>query len=391
MFKANLQCACLSLLVGLFADRAGAAGMTAERLSPRGDGRMTVRDYANARAMPLPGADARSGMAVPSARRAAGNLNPGSSTGSAGDGKTVPEVIVPRHRLQVSQRNDAEGGIEPQAFGHAGQPFTTSRVDLRGNPVSRFHPYSETGRLFVKVAGQTLYCSAALIKRGLVVTAAHCVAKFGRGQAFDTIRFVPAYLRGVAPFGTWRAKQVLVPKAYLDGSDACVAHSPGVICESDMAVITLTAKPGSLCTDDYAGDHAGWYRIGWDGYGFTDENQALISQFGYPLSHDDGQMMQRTDSQGYINFLLADNTVIGSRQTNGASGGPLLVNFGRVAVLSGTTRGADAAPNTVVGVTSWGYTDRTLKQMGASPFLSTNIKLLVDAACAATPAACGSC
>jgi hypothetical protein len=243
----------------------------------------------------------------------------------------------------------------------------------------------------VKVAGQTLYCSAALIKRGLVVTAAHCVAKFGRGQAFDAIRFVPAYLRGVAPFGTWRAKQVLVPEAYLDGSDSCFAKDAGVICESDMAVITLSAKPGSACADDYAGDHAGWYRIGWDGYGFTDENQALISQFGYPLSHDNGQMMQRTDSQGYTSYLRANNTVIGSGQTNGASGGPLLVNFGRVAVLNGTYRGKDAAPNTVVGVTSWGYSDSAIKQMGASPFLSTNIKVLVDAACAATPSACGGC
>jgi hypothetical protein len=43
----------------------------------------------------------------------------------------------------------------------------------------------------------------------------------------------------------------------------------------------------------------------------------------------------------------------------------------------------------VVGVTSWGYIDPTIKQQGASPFTSGNITRLVEAACAdARPGTC---
>lgn len=98
--------------------------------------------------------------------------------------------------------------------------------------------------------------------------------------------------------------------------------------------------------------------------------------------------MQRTDSQGYVNTTMVNNTVWGSRLTGGSSGGPALTNLGMAATLSGTTYGTYATFNTVVGVTSWGYNDTAMKAQGASPFLSTNIGKLVTTACAAYPAAC---
>jgi hypothetical protein len=42
----------------------------------------------------------------------------------------------------------------------------------------------------------------------------------------------------------------------------------------------------------------------------------------------------------------------------------------------------------VVGVTSWGYDDTSIKQQGASPLTSGNIVPLMHAACTAVPAAC---
>ena len=74
--------------------------------------------------------------------------------------------------------------------------------------------------------------------------------------------------------------------------------------------------------------------------------------------------------------------------TGGSSGGPGIVNLGAAANLSDVTLGTEAKWNTVVGVTSWGYTDETSKEQGASPFLSTNIQVLVNDACTAYPAAC---
>jgi hypothetical protein len=73
--------------------------------------------------------------------------------------------------------------------------------------------------------------------------------------------------------------------------------------------------------------------------------------------------------------------------TGGSSGGPEIVNLGIRGSLS-TTLGAEANPNLVVGVTSWGYTDTLVKEQGASPFTSNNIVSLVTTACAGTQPAC---
>lgn len=74
--------------------------------------------------------------------------------------------------------------------------------------------------------------------------------------------------------------------------------------------------------------------------------------------------------------------------TGGSSGGPWAVNLGMPPILSGTSFGAGSDYNAVVGVTSWGYNDTAVKQMGASPFTTENIVGLVGAACGAEPAAC---
>jgi hypothetical protein len=98
--------------------------------------------------------------------------------------------------------------------------------------------------------------------------------------------------------------------------------------------------------------------------------------------------MQRTDSCGFVDGNASNNTVIGSLQTGGSSGGPWLVNFGIKPVLSGTAVGAEATRNTVVNATSWGYTSTLVKQQGASPFTSGNIVPLVSSACGGAPSAC---
>lgn len=80
---------------------------------------------------------------------------------------------------------------------------------------------------------------------------------------------------------------------------------------------------------------------------------------------------------------------MGGRQTSGSSGGPELVNLGPLATLGGGVLPGEAYNrNIVVGVTSWGHTSQAVKQQGASPFLSTNIAVLVSAACGRVPKAC---
>ena len=141
-------------------------------------------------------------------------------------------------------------------------------------------------------------------------------------------------------------------------------------------------------TGVYAGTRTGWLGYGWNGFGFNPSNLALISQLGYPVALDSGRLMERTDSQAYVDGSLSNNSVIGSLQTGGSSGGPWPVNLGLAPSLSGTSFGAEATHNIVVGVTSWGYVSTAIKEQGASPFTSGNIVPLVNAACSFAPAAC---
>ncbi len=299
----------------------------------------------------------------------------GYSPGGQGDGKTSPVNLgVPA----VSNTNS--GDVAPQEFGTQNHPFNTARADLNGQQNNTIYPYRASGKLFFNIGANTFICSASLIKPGIVVTAAHCVANFGKSQYYSNWQFVPGYRNGVAPYGTWSVSQARVLTAYYDGTDPCAVS--GIVCRDDIAVLALKAQDGVN-----VGTNTGWYGVGWDGYGFAGGlNQ--ITQIGYPACLDNATFMERNDSYGFTSDNLSNNTVIGSQMCGGASGGPWLVNFGRPPALTGNTAGTAPDRNTVVGVTSWGYVGSSAKEQGASPFLSGNIVKLLNDQCAATPGKC---
>lgn len=309
--------------------------------------------------------------------------------GSEGDefATSLPEVTV--------QKNIEEGGElfeygENLSEDFPAFPYTTSRVDmyakLNKTAFSKKYPYSAAGKLFFKIGGDSYVCTASMIKRGVLVTAAHCVSEFGKNQIFKDFQYVPAYKKQNAPYGVWSAKKVLVLSNYLKGKDGeCLVPSSATVCLDDVALIILKPKKGK-----YAGDLTGWFRVGLTGYSYVENAAAQMTSLGYPVSHDLGKLMQRNDS---IGALLDDrvnyNTVIGSRMTGGSSGGPWLVNFGETAKLSnGVSVGNDAKTNVVVGVTSWGFVDDSLKYQFASPFTNKNIGKLLKTACRIDKKAC---
>lgn len=340
-------------------------------------------DYANATPLPLPivpAGAADMGSFRDSSNAALFEGAPGFSPGAVGNGKEFPVRLA-------QPGSQSSSSVQPMEFGTSNHPFTTSRVNLEGNMLSKTYPYRAAGKLFFKIGGSSYVCSASLIQPGVVVTAAHCVTDFG-GDWYSDWTFVPAYNDGAAPYGKWKAKVAVVMSSYKSGSDSCAV--PGVVCRNDVAVIALTPQGGLLSPQiNYAGNLTGWLGYGWNGYGFTPYNQAQFTQLGYPMSHDAGGLMQRTESLAYVAPSLSNNSVWGSRQTGGSSGGPEVVNLGHSSVLSGgVTPGSEATFNVVTGVTSWGYTDQAVKQQGASPFRSSNIGLLVPAACSFEPGAC---
>ena len=259
----------------------------------------------------------------------------GGSDGGKGDGITKPVFLgAPAQHPEIS----------PPDFGTNNHPFTTVRADLYGLNDNTVYPYRAAGKLFFKIGTSSYVCSASLIKRGIAVTAAHCVANYGHSQFYGSWQFVPGYHNGSAPFGVWTAKNVYVLTAYYNGTDGCAVY--GIVCPDDAALIVLTGTPGNS---------AGWFGY-WYGGGYTSNGLFQITQLGYPVGLDSGAYMERTDSYGYRSSSNSNNTVIGSNMNGGSSGGPWVENFGLPSALTGETNGSFPQQNVVVGVTSWGYT-----------------------------------
>ncbi|HSI61213.1 MAG TPA: trypsin-like serine protease [Ideonella sp.] len=344
---------------------------------PAGTG---IVDYANAKPLPLPmarRAPSKASTAVSLAFKVKRPGSPGVVAGKAGTGQEAPVRLF----TGKPNRGVSAGGVQPEQTGLAGQPFTTSRANIEGMKPAKGYPFTAIGRLFFNIDGLTYVCSASMIKPGVVVTAAHCVSNFGDNSYHTDFQYVPVYSNGVAPFGVWTPQFVAAHTKYLNGTTTCWSDAPGVVCEDDVAVMVLTPKNGK-----FAGQSTGYLGYGWDGASFNDDNLALLTQFGYPVDSDGGEIMQRTDSQAFVDPEAAGNTILGSEQRGGSSGGPWVADWG-IAAKGGVLR-PQPPHNVVVGVTSWGFTDPRYKQQGASPFLSTNIVPLVNAACAAVPAAC---
>jgi hypothetical protein len=305
-----------------------------------------------------------------------------------------PAQLSPKVR-SILALPDADVG--PEAFGSGGHPFTTQRASiLEGiEPINSF-PWRATGKLLMAFGNQNFVCTASVVGKSLLVTAAHCVHNFGEKEDgfADAISFEPARHENDRPFGTWTAKEWWIPKVYFDGNDVCSAEAPGIVCENDVAVIVLDEKEGQAI-----GDAVGMYKLPPEGreddFGFVfflGQNSAHFTQLGYPSKDFDGDKMIRTDSLGYHDD--PNNVILGSNQTGGSSGGPWLQNFGTPTSSTGPEP-SDAQLNTVTAVTSWGFTSGTVKVQGASRFSKnqtytekSNVRSLIDDACSANSTAC---
>lgn len=373
-FKA--QTAILSAMAAIIIPNAFADGVSAFDVPSTG----AALDYVNAKPMKLPQATSMTGSQLDSLMQAQSSTNQGtpvSVLGSRGDGKLSP-VTVPAS--VVTSTGDEIGS---QEYGTSNHVFTTNKTDANGDVTTKYYPFRAAGKLYFNIGTGTYVCSASLIKQGVVVTAAHCVAGFGTGKFYTGWKFYPGLDNNTAYYGSATVKKAYVMSSYLNGTDSCA--QAGVVCQNDVAVLLLNTRTATA--GDYIGDSTGWFGYGYGGYSYAN-NQVLITQLGYPVALDSGLKQERTDSQGYKSTSMSNNTVIGSLQTGGSSGGPWVVNLGMAPALNGTSFGTAAGRNVVVGTTSWGYTATGVKEQGASPFTSTNIVPLLNAACTLVPTAC---
>ena len=305
--------------------------------APAAEKAVNVSNIGEAQAMPLPSIDLPPIDRMEDASQQPSVVWPGAprfSPGSTGTGVQTPVTLPP----ESNAGSGDDGGISSQEYGTQNHPFTTARVDTASvgitpaspNHVSKSYPYRAAGKLYFSDGGTSYVCSASLIKRGLLVTAAHCVSAFGANRFYTSFQYVPARYNTIAPYGVWTSEAAYVLTSYFNGTDPCTVS--GVVCRDDVAVIRIAPQSAA-----FPGTATGWFGYAANGYGFTPGNLALINQLGYPVSHDSGLMMHRTDSQGFVDTTMSNNTVWGSRQTGGSSGGPELVNLGIRGVLNATT------------------------------------------------------
>lgn len=244
-------------------------------------------------------------------------------------------------------------------------------------------PYVATGKLLIATTTPGVFnahCSASLVGKGVLVTAAHCVHQYGRGEPgfVKSLRFIPAQnssTTNAGPYGFWDAAAWHIPTVYLNGTDTCSVR--GIVCNNDVAVVLLNKNNLGRGRYPVAVPQINRYGYGWDGYGFRSEGstgirRGQITQLGYPGGLDNGRLMQRNDSQAqYLGTGIGSsplNLVFGSRMDGGSSGGPQLVNFGTVPTSTGARVGVTPKSNIVVSTTSWGYTNSSIKIQGSSAF-----------------------
>lgn len=303
--------------------------------------------------------------ALPAGRSA---LTPGASLGSADGIHLLAPAVAP----------NAFGNFSPQSIA----PYTTARASatVKGNTPDAAsvavtsYPWRATGKLYFNIGASQYVCTASMITPGLLLTAAHCVYEYGTNSAsgwHTNFVWVPAqYESGAAaPYGKWSAVSERIPTPYYRGTDTCT--TTGVVCNNDIAIIVMKAS----ATGQLPGNAVGWYGYGWNGYSYVSSfggaSLSSITQLGYPVAFDGGLMMERTDGIGsYWTSGDLKNTVLGSAQTGGSSGGPWLVNFGAVPSVDTSRASLGNASNAqiVVGVTSWGYTTVGQNTQGASWF-----------------------
>lgn len=312
--------------------------------------------------------------------------------------------LLEAHQLPAELRRQLgldKSAVSPSAYGSDAferYPYTTKRAAPKneGLMVMQQQPFASTGQLWAEWDDGLYVCSASVIDKGLIVTAAHCLVEFGTSRVPLSVWFEPARHGEITPFGRFNVSQWVYASSYGTGTDVCDPQAPGIVCENDLAIGVVDPNDAGKYVKNVVGGKYGVKSKGFNYVNLSGETRTQVTSLGYPCSLDNCQKMIRTDSLG--TQMDINQVVIGTDQTGGSSGGPWLANFG----ISPERTGDNPVPtnnasNSVIAVSSWGYVDPTLDIQGASRFDNntqfpapgpSNIQSLVKFTCMNLPSHC---
>ena len=141
------------------------------------------------------------------------------------------------------------GGASRTSSGSAASTSASSSSDGPGEPpagaaTQDIIGYKTVGKFFVRVLGIKFSCTAAVIGRNIIVTAAHCFTGKIAGIKYTTTGwvFAPMWHDNKFPYGKWSVHAVYLARSWIDKLDPAF----------DYAVVVLNPR-SSRGVGDYTG------------------------------------------------------------------------------------------------------------------------------------------
>jgi hypothetical protein len=219
----------------------------------------------------------------------------------------------------------ATGAVLPSAPSILLKPDATGFVSSWTGSTS-IPPATTSGKVFfTDHTGGSWVCSASAVNsngKDMIFTAGHCVFGTALGElpAGETWHsnwiFVPDYngQTGSVPFGVWGASELFTLTAYANSGN-------GSDLADDMAV--------AIASTNSAGQHL-VNVVGGQGIEWNFGTSEYIFDFGYPVDHLSGVVLQECDGGMFPGPDVASTVGIPCNFTGGSSGGPWLDQFGGV-------------------------------------------------------------
>jgi V8-like Glu-specific endopeptidase len=205
-----------------------------------------------------------------------------------------------------------------KAAGSTGAYFTSARLVPQSADTT--YPYSTVGKLFFTIPGVgNRFCSGAVLRQRVVVTAAQCLHSGTSNPGFFTnFLFVPAHRNGVAPFGSWTWNYVIVNTTWSQGGGTLPnAADYGMIEMNDRTINGVLRRIGEVTGI-----------LGYQTLKLTPNHAHILA---YASNFDAGEKMHQVTSQSFRK--VANNVEYGSDMRGGSAGGPLIQDFGDNAAL----------------------------------------------------------